>query len=121
MQSLVTLPTASSYNIVSGPAGDLWVAVNPTWTTSAIDRIGLNGSVTSIAVPPGGSTINTQVAALTTGPDGNVWFAAYFIDFNPSSPDPTPSDSQVVIGRVTPAGQVTELHRFPCPPEKALG
>lgn len=45
----------------------------------------------------------TRATALTTGPDGNLWFAG------PRVPNTGPSD---VVGRVTTGGQVTE---FPLP------
>ena len=112
IRPIATLPTASAYNIVSGPDGNLWVAVNPTWISSAIDRIGLNGSVTSFAVLPGGSTTDTQVASLTTGPDGNIWFDASSFTIDPASPLP-PSGIQVFMGKVTPAGQITEFPPIP--------
>ena len=103
MHSIVTLPDASS-NMISGPDGDLWVGVNPTPDTAAIDRIGLNGSVTSFLVPENSAPGLTM--DLTTGPDGNVWFIAdlYYL---------TSSDNQVVIGKVTPAGEVTEFPPIP--------
>jgi hypothetical protein len=59
----------------------LWVAVNPTSISSAIDRIGLDGSVTSFAVPPDGHNTFNQVASLTTGPDGDLSFDADFTQF----------------------------------------
>ncbi len=108
IQSFVTLPRATS-NMISGPDGDLWVGVDPTYSTAAIDRIDLNGSVTSFPVPgtgnppDGGFTINS----LATGPDGNVWFVADFA--------PTFTDNQVVIGNITPAGLVTEFPPIPVP------
>jgi streptogramin lyase len=104
VQSFVTLPNTTS-NIISGPDGDLWVAVEPTPGAAAIDRIGLNGSVTSFPVSVGSSGSALQIVSLTTGPDGNVWFDANFA--------PTFTDSQVVIGKVTPAGQVTEFPPIP--------
>jgi hypothetical protein len=68
-QAISTVPTdGASSNMISGPDGYLWVGVSPTLTTAAIDRIGLNGSVTSFPVPvnaPGGGL---QIVSLTTGP-----------------------------------------------------
>ena len=109
---IATLPTASSYNMIAGADGDLWVAVNPTATTSAIDRIGLDGSVTSFPVP-GGTSPYFQIVSLTTGPDGNVWFDADVDRYDPNSLDLTFNPSQVVIGNVTPAGH---SHRVPSDP-----
>ena len=88
---------ASPYNIVSGPGGDLWVAVNPTLTSSAIDRIGLNGSVTSFPVPPG------EVRFLHTGrfPDDRAGRQCLvrrpFINANPSSCGPTPAPARLFL------------------------
>ncbi len=108
---IATLPTASAYTMIAGADGDLWVAVNPTATTSAIDRIGLDGSVSSFPVP-GGPNSYLQIDALTTGPDGNVWFDADFFDFRP---DAAAGVSQTLIGEVTSTGQVTEFPPIPLP------
>jgi streptogramin lyase len=51
--------------------------------------------------PAGGFSITS----LTTGPDGNVWFEA--------NADLSSSDNQVVVGNITPAGQVTEFAPIP--------
>ena len=105
LQSFATLPGGGSSNMVTGPDGDLWVGVNPTLTNpvAAIDRIGLNGSVTSFPVP--GPADSLSINWLTTGPDGNVWFAADYAT--------SPSSAQVVLGNVTPAGDVTEFPPIP--------
>ncbi len=92
--------------LISGPDGDLWVGVEPSFVTAAIERIGLNGSVTSLPVP-GIATDGFQIASLATGPDGNVWFDANF--------GVTDSDNQVLIGNMTPAGLVTEFPPIPVP------
>ncbi len=63
---------------------------------------------------PGGSSPSIiDIVSLTTGPDGNVWFAA---DVFPAS-----SGNEVVIGDVTPAGQVTEFPPIPVPAGEAAG
>ncbi len=102
VQPLVTLPGPSldSTNMIAGLDGDLWVGVHPTVNSSAIDRIGLDGSVSTFAVP-GDVTVN----ALATGPDGNVWFIG---DLNAAS-----ATSRVVLGNVTPAGQIAEFPPIP--------
>ncbi len=105
VQSFVTLPNTTS-NLISGPDGDMWVAVSPTSSSAAIDRIGLNGTVTSFPVPVSG-TSTLQIDSLTTGPDGNVWFVA--------NDALTFTDDQVVVGNVTPAGVVTEFPPIPVP------
>ena len=112
IQSFVTLPRATS-NMISGPDGDLWVGVTPTDSTAAIDRIGLNGSVTSFPVP-GNAAFGLSIASLATGPDGNVWFDANTYPTNPLS-----NTNQVVIGNVTPAGVVTEFPAIPVQPGPA--
>jgi virginiamycin B lyase len=106
IQPFVTLqsPDLPTSNVISGPGGDLWVGVSPTSNSAAIDRVGLNGSVTSFPLP-GTAAAGFSINSLTDGPDGNMWFVA---DFNPSS-----SDNQVMIGSVTPAGQVTEFPPIP--------
>jgi hypothetical protein len=109
MQSIATLPSAGTSNLVSGPDGDLWLGVSPTLNTVQIDRIGLDGSVTVFPVPvPGNATVQQfWINSLTTGPDGNLWFDATF--------DPTSTDNQVVIGEMTPTGVVTEFPPIPVP------
>ncbi len=111
IQSIVTLPRATS-NMIAGPDGDLWVGVSPTDSTAAIDRIGLNGSVTSFPMP-GNAAFELSIVSLTTGPDGNVWFDANTYPTNPLG------NNQVVIGNVTPAGLVTEFPPIPVQPGPA--
>jgi streptogramin lyase len=106
VQSIVTLPNTTSL-MIAGPGGDLWVAVHPTPSTIAIDRIGLDGSVTQYPVPDNAPNGGFSIGSLTTGPDGNVWFDAEY--------DSSPSDNQVVVGYVTPEGQVTEFPPIPVP------
>ena len=108
IQSFVTLPQATS-NMISGPDGDLWVGVTPTYSTAAIDRIGTNGSVTSFPVP-GNAGVKLSIVSLATGPDGNVWFDAN------TYPTNVLGNSQVIIGNVTPAGVVTEIAAIPVQP-----
>ncbi len=104
VEAIANLPNATS-PIIAGSDGDLWVAVNPTPSTAAIDRIGLNGSVTSFPVPENALPGGFSIASLSTGPDGNVWFDA--------NDDLSYSDNQVLVGYVAPAGQVTELPPIP--------
>ena len=106
IQSLVTFRDAGTSDIISGPDGDLWLGVSPTPSTVAIERIGLNGAITSFPVP-GSAAAGFGIVSLTTGPDGDVWFVA---DFNP-----TFSDNQVLLGKVTPAGEVTTFPPIPVP------
>ena len=104
VQSIVILPNTTSF-MIAGPGGDLWVAVHPTLSNVAIDRIGLDGSVTQYPVPEIAPNGGSSIGSLTTGPDGNVWFDAEY--------DSSPSDNQVVAGCVTPEGQVTEFPPIP--------
>jgi streptogramin lyase len=106
IQPFVSLqsPVLPTSNVISGPGGDLWVGVSPTSNSAAIDRVGLNGSVTSFPVP-GTAAAGFAINSLAEGPDGNVWFVA---DSNSAS-----GNSQVLIGSVTPAGQVTEFPPIP--------
>ena len=103
-QSVATLPFNGyvTTNMVSGPGGDLWVAANSSSSGSTIERIGLNGSVASFAVPG-----NLIVSGLATGPDGNVWFVGT------SNVGNANSSAQLVVGEVTPSGQFTEYPPIP--------
>lgn len=108
VQSVVSLPgNIGTTNMISGPDGDLWVGVNQTPISSSIDRIGLDDSVTSIPVPENAVAGVFSLSSLTNGPDGNVWFDAE-IGLNANT-------EQVVIGKVTPAGVVTEFSPIPVP------
>ena len=71
-----------------------------------IERLGLNGSGTTFPVPTNRAS-SFSIVSLTTGPDGNVWFDANY--------DPSFTDNQVVIGKVTPSGAVTEFPPIPLP------
>ena len=116
IQPLVTLPTANTSNMISGPDGDLWVGVSPTSSTAAIDRIGLNGSVTSFPVPENApAALEFSIVSLTIGPDSNVWFVAEFV----AGVGSKTNDEQVVLGKVTPAGLVTEFAPIPLPAGEA--
>ena len=107
IQSIVTLPSCRHVQLDLGPDGDLWVGVNTSPNTAVIDRIGLDGSVTSFPVPGNAPDGGFSIVSLTTGSDGNVWFDANFA--------PTFTDNQVVIGNMTPAGVVTEFPPIPVP------
>jgi hypothetical protein len=69
--SVISVPIVQS-NMISGPEGDLWVGgLGSSPTSATIDRIGLDGSITSFPVP-GPNAID----AMTAGPDGNVGLSA---------------------------------------------
>ncbi len=105
-QSVASLPVSGfvATNMVSGPGGDLWVAATSSSGSSTIERIGLNGSVRSFAVPD-----NVIVSALAVGPDGNVWFVGTrnLVSSNANA------SRQAVVGEVTPNGQFTEYPPIP--------
>jgi streptogramin lyase len=85
--------------ITAGPDGNLWVAgtrfdlQTGAVLGGAIDRIGLDGSVTTFSL----NGADMSLTSIRPGPDGNLWFAQ-------------PDANQV--GRITPAGQIT---LFPVP------
>jgi streptogramin lyase len=103
----VTLPAGvpPPTEVISGPGGDQWVGVSrfPKPGRTAIDWIGLDGSVTSFAVPG-----HFPIAWLGAGPDGKVWFIA---DTDPSRH----GSLKIRLGNVTPAGQFTEFAPVPLP------
>ena len=87
------IPTASSSpcGIAAGPDGNLW------FTESAPARTRSAGSRRQGSSPSSRSRRRAAVLGITAGPDGNLWF--------------TESGANQ-IGRITPAGAVTE---FPIP------
>jgi streptogramin lyase len=98
-------PIVSSGNgdIVAGPDGNLWltdpnggaVTINgfPT-PVDAIVRVTTTGQETRFPLPEG-----SDPSGISLGPDGNLWFTESF---------------QPRIGRITPAGAITE---FPLSPD----
>ena len=118
IQSFVPVQAGSATsNLISAADGDLWIAVadnNPTPATdlpsASIERIGLDGSVTSFPVPlPGNAFNGIFITSLTAGPDGNVWFGA---ELHVAG---TNIENQVAFGYVTPAGVFTEFPPIPLP------
>jgi streptogramin lyase len=75
-----------------GPDGNLWfvTADNNLASTSAVIRVTPEGTVTDFTA---GITANSQPVGITNGPDGNLWFTEF-------------AGNQ--IGKITPAGVVTE-------------
>jgi hypothetical protein len=72
IQPLVALHALDTSNLISGPDGALWVGVTSasdpesfTIDSSAIDRIGLDGSVTSFPVPTPGDADSFSILSLT--------------------------------------------------------
>jgi virginiamycin B lyase len=109
-----SLQSGLPVDITAGPDGNMWFTVrigvgfgNPSAGPEEVGKIGristtLFPSISEFALPNAGAT-PTSIAA---GPDGNVWFA-----------DPG-NDS---LGRVTPAGGVTEITLPTYPGDLAAG
>jgi streptogramin lyase len=109
IQTLVTLPASATTNIITGPDGNLWAGVRSNSAPSAIDRISMNGSVTSFPLPGDGG--ESDIVSLTDGPDGNIWFDGNIVTGG--------TVDQVIIGNITPAGVVTEFPAIPVGPVSA--
>ena len=87
---------SSLADVVAGPDGNVWFTeFNPP---GIIGRAAPDGTITEVAVfgvTPGFTSGNVQ--ELLVGPDGNIWFSKPF------------NDGSGRIGRITPAGVVTEF------------
>ena len=114
---IATLNGLVSSNIISGPDGKLWVAIDHSNPNAAagdsevIERIGLHGWVTSIRIPnlPGDVFDPPSITSLTIGPDGNIWFVAnQFQLFETDG-----AGYQILIGKGTSTGVVTEFPPLP--------
>ncbi len=97
------LPThdALPADITVGPDGNLWFTEHSTITParSNIGRITPSGTITEFTLPVPLNDVNslnpdTWANAITTGPDGNLWFT-----------DP----GNGLVGRITTGGQITEF------------
>ena len=82
------IPNAIMYGITRGPDGNIWFT--EAQRNGAIRRITSDGVVTEFSVGLDVSYTKTIV----TGPDGNLWFTQW---------DPS------TIGKITPAGFITEI------------
>ena len=95
----VPTPKANPTSITTGPDGALWFTESGRFTGeelsggNKIGRITTEGAITEFPIP----THQSGPIAITTGPDGNLWFTQEVAN---------------QIGRVTPQGFVTE---FPLP------
>jgi len=93
---------SSPFDITVGPEGNLWFTDKPVFGrgTPAIGRITPSGSIAEFteAHDENGDPIGlSEPLNITPGPDGNLWFTdwAYV-------------GGQPAIGRITPAGVITE-------------
>jgi streptogramin lyase len=77
-------PASRPMDIVAGPDGKLWFT-----EMGRVASITIAGEITEFS-----PSQLVDPRSIVTGPDGNLWFVAYMSD---------------VIGRITPAGQITEL------------
>jgi streptogramin lyase len=87
-------------NIAAGPDGNLWFT-----EPRKIGRITPEGVVTEFPLPP--ATRSAAAADIVAAPDGNLWFL-----LDGTTPLGQPTGRIPEIGRITPAGVITE---FPTP------
>ncbi len=83
-------PGSQAYAITSGPDGNLW------FTEYNAGRIGKFDVGTKRVIEYG--PLQGPATAIGAGPDGNVWFAENMV-----------SGSVSIVGRITPAGVITEF------------
>ena len=97
-----TVPVSGKYEaIVSGPDGNLWIAINHSAshpgssansTAGAILRMTTSGAATVFPIPSGAG-----VTGLIARRDGTLWFSERWVTGGPT-----------YIGRITTAGEITE-------------
>jgi virginiamycin B lyase len=89
--------------ITAGPDGNVWFTEHQANGIGGIGRITPSGKISQYAIPttPKGAPIPAISTAITTGPDGNLWFNLASDDFL-NGPNPAP-----YFGRVTPTGTVS--------------
>lgn len=97
---------ARSRGFAFAPDGSTWFS-DGRW----IGRIAPNGKLSEFVLPEGGEGKRSTFAEgqIVIGGDGNVWFAG---SRSTRSEEGSPSISEAIIGRLTPAGELTE---FPLP------
>jgi streptogramin lyase len=100
----LSLPFDAVRGITSGPDGNLWFTAGGACTEPchqpAITRITPSGTIT--AFPFTGSDAISSPYIITSGPDGNLWFAGAYGNVNLS-----------MIGQITPSG-VIKVFPLPC-------
>ena len=89
-------PGSQAYKIVAGGDGNLW------FTEYNGTHVGRFDVTTKLATEFG--PLTSRATAIAAGPDGNVWFAERSSD-----------GSSSVVGRITPAGVLTEFKTTPVP------
>jgi streptogramin lyase len=95
------------YNVTAGPDGNLWL-------TGLRERSGTNDAqVVAIRVTPDGDytvlpafpdAFASNISPLVVGSDGNLWYTASFYADFPGT------NSGTIVGRITPAGDVTNFN-----------
>jgi len=101
-------PGANPVAITAGPDGNLWFT---SWNNGAIGRItpagvitefteGISNIVVSIPLPAATTRVMNGIYDIAAGPDGNLWFTEAILN---------------KVGRITPAGVVTEFDLPPGP------
>jgi streptogramin lyase len=94
---------ASPQNITKGRDGNLWFTEDFTDpvtgdTSGVIGRITPEGGITTFTVPLLNAAQNVQVGAITSGPDGNLWFTGVYTD--------NKNNFRQCIGQITIRGKV---------------
>jgi virginiamycin B lyase len=109
-----TLPAAQSSlhprELVAGPDGALWFDTGPAQGViagqSVIGRITTSGQVSTVYAPDARALV--AIAALTVGPDHNLWFSQTSTSINAGEPGTAGSPMTLgAFGRLTPAGELT--------------
>jgi len=103
--SEISIGTADSPNEMTlGPDGFVWYS-----GCTSIDQVDIDGNIERFALPLPSSTdpidfctVDGEPVGITTGPDGNLWFA---VDGLGAADKGDASRGQ--IGRITPSGQIT--------------
>jgi hypothetical protein len=100
------------YNIMAGPDGNLWMLAirTPIGTNDdhlIVIRMSPDGDYTVFDAFPGRTSSEDFVGSLSplvVGPDGNLWYTASFYTQFPGT------SGGSIVGRITPAGEVTNFN-----------